>query len=157
MAVTGVLGIAVYQYGTICFWAAAFAAGLQSLLAGLAWWGLKLARQQSALVEEAGAATKFTPLAPLGSFHMSYEDNVPKPAQTQRVLDPDEIASLDTGFQRVIIGLAALLFLALSAVIGYMVWHDFAAVSPTQSIVISPNPIDPGAVVAAAAALLVYF
>ncbi|HTV47569.1 MAG TPA: SPFH domain-containing protein [Phycisphaerae bacterium] len=157
MAITGVLGIAVYQYGTICFWAAAFAAGLQSLLAGLAWWGLRLARQQAAMVEEAGAATKFTPLAPLGSFHMSYEDHVPKQAPVQRIIDPEEITSLDTGFQRVIIALSAFLFLALAAVIGYMVWHDFAAVGPGQSIIISPNPIDPGAVVAAGAALLVYF
>jgi regulator of protease activity HflC (stomatin/prohibitin superfamily) len=156
MAITAVLGIAVYQYGTICFWAAAFAAGLQSLLAGLAWWGLKLARQQAALVEEAGAAVKFTPLAPLGSFHMSYEDHA-APPPVQRTIDPEEITSLDTGFQRVVIALSALLYLAFAAVIGYMVWHDFSVVGPGQTIIISPNPIDPGAVVASGAALLVYF
>ncbi len=156
LIVTGILGIAVYQYGTICFWAAALAAAAQTVLGFLSWWGLKLTRQQRALVAEVTTKSKFTPLAPLGSFHMSYSDDAaPAPTPVQEV-EPEDITSLDTGFQRVIIGLCAVMFFVIAGVIGYMVWTQFAAVMPGTPIVISPHPIDPGAVVAAIFALLTY-
>lgn len=158
MGVTILLGIGAIMYGPVCFWAGALAACGQSLLAALAWWGLRLARQQAALVEEATATTHFTPVAPLGTFHMSYSDDsaIATPVKAP-VIDPEEITSLDTGFQRVIIGLCGLAFLVLAAIIAWMVHRDFAAIMPGKSIVISPVPIDPGAVVAVGASLLLYF
>ncbi|GEM_PF-1072335 len=156
LIVTGILGIAVFQYETVCFWAAALAAAAQTLMAFLAWWGLRLTRQQRALVDEVTTKSKFTPLAPLGSFHMSYaDDTAPVQLPTQEV-EPEDITSLDTGFQRVIIGLCAAVFFIIAAIIGYMVWKDFSAVMPGAPIVISPRPMDPGAVVAAVFALLAY-
>lgn len=156
LIVTGILGIAVFQYETICFWAAALAAAVQTLMAFLAWWGLKLTRQQRALVDEATTKSKFTPLAPLGTFHMSYADDTAPVRAPEPEVEPEDITSLDTGFQRVIIGLCAVAFFAVAALIGYMVWQNFAAVMPGKPIVISPHPIDPGAVVAAVFALLAY-
>ncbi len=156
LIITAILGIAVFQYETICFWAAALAAAGQTLLAFLAWWGLKLARQQRAMVDEVTTKSKFTPLAPLGSFYMSYaDDTAPVQAPVPEV-EPEDITSLDTGFQRVIIGLCALAFFALAAIIGYMVWRDFSAVLPGKPIIISPHLIDPGAVVAAVFTFLAY-
>lgn len=156
LIVTGILGIAVYQYETVCFWAAALAAAVQTLMAFLAWWGLKLTRQQRALVDEVTTKSKFTPLAPLGSFHMSYADDAAPVQAPPPEVEPEDITSLDTGFQRVIIGLCAAAFFVVAAIIGYMIWKDFAAVMPGKPIVISPRPIDPGAVVAAVFALLTY-
>ena len=65
LAITAVLAIATFKYGAVCFWAALFAALGQTVLAALAWWGLRLARQQAALVDEAEAEAnvKFTPPA----------------------------------------------------------------------------------------------
>ena len=152
LAVTAALAIATFKYGAVCFWAAMFAALGQTFLAFLAWWGLRLARQQAALVDEAEAEAnvKFTPLAPLGAFHMSYSDETAGSAVAAPApVAPEDITTLDTGFQRVIVGLASLGFLVLAAIIAFLVYLDFAAVAPGHPIVISPVPIDPGAVVAA--------
>ncbi len=159
LAITAVLAIATFKYGAVCFWAALFAALGQTVLAALAWWGLRLARQQAALVDEAEAEAnvKFTPLAPLGAFHMSYSDETASAATAApSVVEPEDITTLDTGFQRVIVGLTSLGFLVLAGIIGLLVYRDFAAVSPGHPIVISPTPLDPGAVVAAGTALLIY-
>ncbi len=159
LVVTAALAIATFKYGAVCFWAAMLAALGQTVLAFLAWWGLRLARQQAALVDEAEAEAKvrFTPLAPLGAFHMSYSDETASAATTAPApIAPEDITTLDTGFQRVIVGLTSLGFLVLAAIIAFLVYRDFAAVSPGHPIVISPVPIDPGAVVAAGTALLIY-
>jgi regulator of protease activity HflC (stomatin/prohibitin superfamily) len=160
LAITAVLAIATFKYGAVCFWAAMFAALGQTVLAALAWWGLRLARQQAALVDEAEAEAnvKFTPLAPLGSFHMSYSDETAAATATAApaAVEPEDITTLDTGFQRVIVGLTSLGFLVLAGIIAFLVYRDFAAVSPGHPIVISPVPVDPGAVVAAGTALLIY-
>ena len=155
--ITVVLGLAVVKYGAVCFWAGMFGAGGQTLLAALAWWGLRLARQQASLVEEATATNRFTPIAPLGSFHMSYSDDAVQTIAPVQPVEPEDITSLDTGFQRVLIALAALLLVGFAAIISWMVYRDFAAIAPGKPIVISPNAIDPGAVVAAGGALLIYF
>ncbi len=155
--VTAILGLAVFKYGTVCFWAGLFGAGSQTLLAALAWWGLRLAGQQASLVEEATAAKSFTPIAPLGTFHMSYSDDAARIVAPPTPVEPEDITTLDTGFQRVVIALAALLLMGLSAIAGWMVYRNFAAVLPGKPIVISPVAIDPGAVVAAAGTLLLYF
>ena len=158
LAITAVLGIAVAKYGAVCFWAGGIAAAAQTVLAFLAWWGLRLARQQAALVDEAQASVRFTPIAPLGTFHMSYADDAAAPiVAASAPVDPDEITSLDTGLQRVIIGLCSLGLLVLAGVIAWLVHRDFSAIAPGKSIIISPVPIDPGAVVAAGGALVVYF
>ncbi|MDA8376865.1 MAG: SPFH domain-containing protein [Planctomycetia bacterium] len=160
LAVTAVLAIAALKYGAVCFWAAMFAALGQTVLAALAWWGLRLARQQAALVDEAEAEAnvKFTPLAPLGAFHMSYSDETASAAAATAPVpvEPEDITTLDTGFQRVIVGLTAFGFLVLAGIIGLLVYRNFAAISPGHPIVISPVPLDPGAVVAAGTALLIY-
>jgi regulator of protease activity HflC (stomatin/prohibitin superfamily) len=160
LLVTAALAIATFKYGAVCFWAAMFAALGQTVLAFLAWWGLRLARQQAALVDEAEAEAnvKFTPVAPLGAFHMSYSDETGAAAATAAPapVAPEDITTLDTGFQRVIVGLTSLGFLVLAGIIAFLVYRDFAAVSPGHPIVISPVPIDPGAVVAAGTALLIY-
>ena len=75
LLITAILFIAVAKYGAVCLWAGALAAAAQTILAALVWWGLRLARQQVALIDEAQAAARFTPLAPLGTFHMSYADD----------------------------------------------------------------------------------
>ncbi len=160
LAITAALAIAAMKYGTVVFWAALFAALGQTILAALAWWGLRLARQQAALVDEAEAESnvKFTPLAPLGSFHMSYSDETGTSAATAAPVpvEPEDITTLDTGFQRIIVGLTSLGFLVLAGIIGLLVYRDFAAISPGHPIVVSPVAIDPGAVVAAGTALLIY-
>ena len=159
LLVTAALAIATFKYGAVCFWAAMFAALGQTVLAFLAWWGLRLARQQAALVDEAEAEAnvKFTPLAPMGAFHMSYSDETASSAVAAPApVAPEDITTLDTGFQRVIVGLCSLGFLVLAGLIGLLVYHDFASVSPGHPIVISPVPLDPGAVVAAGTALLIY-
>jgi regulator of protease activity HflC (stomatin/prohibitin superfamily) len=157
LAVTVFLTIGAIKYGPVCFWAGALAALGQALLAAMAWWGLRLGREQAALVEEATVPKHLTPVAPLGTFHMSYSDDATIPTPVEKpATEPDEIMSLDTGFQRVIVGLCGLAFLALAAIIGWLVYRNFAAVTPGHSIVISPVPIDPGAVVAVGASLLVY-
>ncbi|NNM88232.1 MAG: hypothetical protein HKL95_06905 [Phycisphaerae bacterium] len=157
LAVTVFLGIGALKYGPVCFWAGALAALGQALLAAMAWWGLRLGREQAALVEEATVPKHLTPVAPLGTFHMSYSDDATIPTPVEKpATEPDEIMSLDTGFQRVIVGLCGIAFLALAAIIAWLVYRNFAAVTPGHSIVISPVPIDPGAVVAVGASLLVY-
>lgn len=157
LAVAVFLGIGAIKYGPVCFWAGTLAALGQALLAALAWWGLRLARQQAALIEEATAPKHLTPVAPLGTFHMSYSDDATIPTPVEKpATEPDEILSLDTGFQRVIVGLCGFAFLVLAAITAWLVYRDFAAVGPGHPIVISPVPIDPGAVVAVGASLLVY-
>lgn len=47
LTITAALAIATFKYGAVCFWAAMFAALGQSVLAFLAWWGLRW-RQQAA-------------------------------------------------------------------------------------------------------------
>ncbi len=158
LAVAVFLGIGAIKYGPVCFWAGTLAAVGQALLAALAWWGLRLARQQAALVEEVTRPKHLTPIAPLGTFHMSYSDDATIPTPVEKpVSEPDEIMSLDTGFQRVIVGLCGFAFLVLAAIIAWLVHHDFAAITPGHPIVISPVPIDPGAVVAVGASMLLYF
>ncbi len=154
--VTAVLGLAVYKYGTICFWAGMFSAGAQTLLAGLAWWGLRLARQQASLVDEVTAAKDIAPIAPLGTFHMSYSDDAARIVAPPQPVEPEDITSLDTGFQRVLIALVSLVLVGFSAIIVWMVRDNWVAVIPGKPIVISPVAIDPGAVVAGAAALVLY-
>ncbi len=156
LLITAILCIAVAKYGAVCLWAGALAAAAQTILAALVWWGLRLARQQVALIDEAQAAARFTPLAPLGTFHMSYADDTAPVAPAPAPVEPDEITSLDTGFQRVIIALCALGLSVLAAVIGWLVYRDFTSIAPGQTIVVSPTPIDPGAVVAAGGAMLLY-
>ena len=158
LLVTGVLLIGALKYGSVVFWAGMLAAAAQAVLAALAAWGLKLARQQAAMVEEATSASKFTPIAPLGSFYMSYSDDTTAPSVAPVVApkDPEEIQSLDIGFQRVVIGLCSLVFVALAGIIAWLVWRDFSAIAPGKPIVISTIPLDPGAVVAAVGSLAIY-
>jgi regulator of protease activity HflC (stomatin/prohibitin superfamily) len=105
------------------FWAGAMLALAQAVAVGLAAWGLMLARQSAELGGEPQLRTNASAAeAPIASFRMSMGDDAP--AATVR--DTAEARTLDTGFQRLVVGLAGALLAGLgvfSAVLVYWVYR----------------------------------
>ena len=156
-------------YGSIIFWAGCMAAFCQALVAGLAWFGLRTARQQQ-MQEPQEPDAPVIPEAPFGAFRMSYSDETnanggavpatPAPrnaANLDRDARSETVRTLDVGFQRVCVVLASVAFLALSVVLLLWVRSQMGSIPPGGMIVISQRAINPGAVVAAFAALVIYF
>lgn len=119
------------MYGSTAFWAGGLAAAGQAVLAGLAAWGLRLAREQ----EELTALPELTQEKgrSLGGFRMSYGDEGGGAAKpTSSVGGAVEVRTLETGFQRVVVALTATGLLVVAGVISYLVYRDISVVLPGQ-------------------------
>jgi regulator of protease activity HflC (stomatin/prohibitin superfamily) len=129
MAWTGLVGLLAIglvllaggvMYNTTTFWAGMLLAFSQAIVCGLAGWGLMLARQRAELQDlpETGAVE---------GFRMSFGNETDaargeRPASAQ---SDTEIKTLDTGFQRMLVGITAVIFLASSASIIWMIYNTF--------------------------------
>jgi membrane protease subunit HflK len=108
------------QYQTTTLWAGMLLAFAQSLVVGLAAWGLSLARQRAEL-EEVSAPSEG------GGFRMNYGEQNAGSGVAPKALDAGgEIKTLDTGFQRMLVGLTAVVLMGVAAGIAYMMKESFA-------------------------------
>jgi regulator of protease activity HflC (stomatin/prohibitin superfamily) len=152
------LAVAGFTFGTVAFTAGSLAAFGQSGLAGVLWWGFRLANQRAALASGPSLAgdrlTSTTDSAgPLG-FRMSNSDETAAAAPT--IGDVDETKTLDVGFQRVLVSICGTVLLILAAIICYRVYADVTSVKPGETIGIASVPLTQGAIVFAGVALLAY-
>lgn len=117
------------------FWAGGLGAAALAFVAGLAWWGLRIARQQAELTDDPSldAAVAST------EFRMSYGDDAP--VTPQRTANADAPRTLDTGFQRVVVGLTSAALLIVAGVIAYLVALRVRGVPTGESL--SVPSIDP--------------
>jgi membrane protease subunit HflK len=149
------LTYAVVEYHTISFWAGTFAAYMQAVLVALAWWGLHLARQQRQLLELGGVAAPSVSVAPqpvMRGLSAATEEN-PLYSVPQR---DGEVRTLETGFQRVVVVLAALGLLVVAGIIAWLIASNILGTKPGESVPVSPIDLDAGALVAAIGVLIGY-
>jgi modulator of FtsH protease HflK len=155
LVIAGSLTYAVVEYHTISFWAGTFAAYMQTILVALAWWGLRLARQQQELRDIGGVAApslSVTPESTLRGLSVAGEENPLYSAAQQE----GEVRTLETGFQRVVVLLAALGLLVIAGIIAWLIAANFLAAKPGEALPISPFELDNGALVAAIGVLIGY-
>jgi len=137
---------------SLTFVAGALALAAQALLAGLAYWGLLLARQQADLASGPDLST--TPSLGTSSFKMSYGDDAP--VAPPNLPGAPEARTLDIGFQRVVIALSAIVVLILAGVIAYLTVTTFRAnTRPGQTYIFAD--FKPLAAVIALGAATAYF
>ena len=127
---------AIYGYyglgaGNVAFWAGSMAALGQAVIAGLAWWGIRLARQQAELGEGPGVGGQGSGLG-AGGFKMSYGDDTAV-VRPMGLDSGGDVKTLETGFQRVVVLLAGVVQLVLAGVILWMVKWGFAAFAADPS------------------------
>ncbi len=104
------------MYHTTYFWAGMIVALSQGLVVGLAGWGLSLSRQAAELADlpAMGGANGN------GAFGMTFGD-APKAAKKE-----SGVRTLETGFQRILVGLTAVVLVGLSGLIFYLINGTFA-------------------------------
>lgn len=149
-----VLQIGGAMSGSAAFWAGGLAAAGQALVCGLALWGLILARQQKELRELPTVQGSSPVAGDLGGFKMSLGDDAPMTATNIAPKASDEVKTLDTGFQRMVVGLSAALILGLACLIGYMIYRNIRYIPAGQNIGIPA--IDPLGVVIGLGSLGIY-
>ena len=148
------------MYKPVSFWAAMLAMMGQALIVFLAWWGLRLAGQQeelNGLPPIGGPGGAPGAASPMAGFRMSYGEESTTPAKRSADHAP-EVKTLETGFQRVVVSLSALLLIALSAVTIYLIYSDlsWARVNPDKKISSLDNPFDELALVIGLASAGIY-
>lgn len=166
--------IAAYMYGATAFWAGGLAALAQAFLCGLAAWGLTLSRQQKELTTDLNVTPQISVSGDksaivggsLSSFRMSQGDDelvTARPrrsaARAQAVEQRHEVRTLETGFQRVVVGLSGAGFLILAAIISYLIRSDFSQTQLGEKVLAARRDVslDNLAVVLAVGALLAYW
>jgi regulator of protease activity HflC (stomatin/prohibitin superfamily) len=119
LAIGAVLLTGGVMYNTTTFWAGTLLAFTQAIVCGLAGWGLSLARQRAELQElpETRAAEGFR-------MSIGNETDAVRGDSAARI-DGAEIKTLDTGFQRMLVAITAVLLMASSAGIIWMIYNTF--------------------------------
>jgi regulator of protease activity HflC (stomatin/prohibitin superfamily) len=117
LALAVVMLVGGLKYNANVFWVGLCLCGGQSLVVGLAAWGLRLANQRAEL-EELSPPTQ----PGRAGFRMSYEENTPSTAGAPEL----EAKTLDTSFQRLVVGLSAIVLLTLAGVVGFLMYRSFS-------------------------------
>jgi regulator of protease activity HflC (stomatin/prohibitin superfamily) len=138
-AVVGLLTVALIllaggiMYRVTGFWAGMMLAASQAVVAGLGAWGLGLARQAAELNAAPGFSARPEGAA-AGGFRMSLGDDAP--SAPSRHDEAAEAKTLDTGFQRLMVGISAVVITVLGVVAAYMVYaaYHWAQLNPDQTL-----------------------
>lgn len=111
------------------YWAGMMLALGQAIAVGLAAWGLMLARQSSELGDPSLPRVTETPAS---TFRMSMGDDLPA-AKTDT---PGDVRTLDTGFQRLLVGLSGVVLVGLGALTSWLVYrvYQWSALNPDQKV-----------------------
>jgi membrane protease subunit HflK len=134
MAWTGLVGLAAIglvlqaggvMYNTTTFWAGMLLAFSQAIVCGVAGWGLSLAQQRAEL-QDLPAVSRTE------GFRMSYGGESGTAPAT--AAEGSEVKTLDTGFQRMVVGLIAVGLLVSAGIVGYLIYSTFswAKLNPDQ-------------------------
>ncbi len=122
------------EVSPLFYWAGALAAVGQALICGLALWGLILSRQQKELAELPTAQAIKPTIGDMGTFRMSLGDDTPVSASSIAPKKTDEVKTLETGFQRMVVGLSAALLLGMAALIAYLIYRNVSSVTLGQQV-----------------------
>jgi regulator of protease activity HflC (stomatin/prohibitin superfamily) len=133
-AVAGLIAIAAilvtggFLYQFTAFWAGAMLAGCQALVVGLIAWGLMLARQAAELNQvptiSPRPSSSGAPAA-MSGFRMSVGDDASNPIASPRV-ESEEFKTLDTGFQRMVVLIAGVLFTGCAILSSFLIYRVYA-------------------------------
>jgi regulator of protease activity HflC (stomatin/prohibitin superfamily) len=136
LAVAGILLAGGIMYRFTGYWAGMMLALGQGLAVALAAWGLMLARQAAELHELPGMRAHGRDEDAASGFRMSMGDESPT---VPTVESPENARTLDTGFQRLLVGLTGLVLIILAVIAGWMVYsaYKWANLNPDQTLPIA--------------------
>ncbi|HUO07094.1 MAG TPA: SPFH domain-containing protein [Phycisphaerae bacterium] len=147
LAIAAILLAGGIKYDTTPFWAGMMMALGQALVVGLAGYGLRLARQAEEL-EDAPVSTRGGPRDGLGiGFRMSMGDD--RGGETVGTSTESEVKTIDTGFQRLLVIITAIVLVSLSVVISWsLIWNtiSWAGANPDKPFPIAGSFDKPVAV-----------
>ena len=130
-----ITGGVLYKFNA--YWVGAMLTGGQALVVGLAAWGLMLARQAEELNGPAAGPVGGTRVdagtpASVGGFRMSAGDDSGTPSFSNETAGNTKI--LDTGFQRMLVGITGFLLAAMAAAAGMLVYaaYHWANLNPDK-------------------------
>jgi regulator of protease activity HflC (stomatin/prohibitin superfamily) len=117
------LFVGALVYHVTAFWAGMMLVWGQAVVMGLAAWGMGLARQAAELrsmpaVSGYRAGESSTAAQSGGGFRMSVVDEIARKDETK----PDQTHILDTGFQRLLVGVSGFVMMALAGVATWVVY-----------------------------------
>jgi hypothetical protein len=116
LVVAGICFAGGLMYHTTYFWAGMIVALAQGAVVGLAGWGLMLARQ----------AEELSDLPAMGGGNGNGAGGMTFGDAVAAAKDERGVRTLETGFQRVLVGLTAAVLVGLSGLIFYLIYATFA-------------------------------
>ncbi len=145
VAIVAILLTGGVLYHFTGFWAGMMMALGQGVSVALAAWGLMLARQAAELNDLPGLSREpGKPENSTGEFRMSLGDD----AQNSPARNPSEgmeARTLDTGFQRLLVGISAFIMLVLGCVTAYLIYsaYRWAALNPDKTLPVAGTYLKP--------------